>query len=528
MPSLLTRIKRGYAAFSGKSVATRMYSAARASRVNGEWSAANSSADFELSSSLRELRSRSRALCRDVSYAKRAKLLVINNVIGPGIGMQAQVYNTRDELNKRVNEDIESAWCEWSRAEFCHTGGGLNFADFERNCMGQVFEAGEVFIRKHLQAFGGSKVPYALELIEAERVADELTSQTVKANNGNEVRMGIEVDRFHRPVAYYIRKRHPNEYTFGVASSETVERVPANQIIHLAARSRWPQVRGEPWMHAVVSTLRNMAGYTEAEIIRARTQACTVGAIETPEEGASLGEEQADGSIEMEVEPGVFKRLNPGEKFAAGPSGSPNPALSEFMRYMLREFAAGCGPSYESVSRDYSQSNYSSSRLALLDDRDLWRVFQSWFIKSFREPVHREWLQQAVLSRAVTTIPVESYALNMSKFEAVRFRPRGWGWVDPTKEVEAFKAAVRAGFMTQQDVLAQSGADVEELIDQRKKEIELAEAADLVFDTDPSQVSGNGAQQASDAAPPDNPDTQSNASETNPAESRVFHLRGRK
>ena len=27
--------------------------------------------------------------------------------------------------------------------------------------------------------------------------------------------------------------------------------------------------------------------------------------------------------------------------------------------------------SYESLSRDYSQSNYSSSRLAILDDRDL-------------------------------------------------------------------------------------------------------------------------------------------------------------
>jgi capsid protein len=82
--------------------------------------------------------------------------------------------------------------------------------------------------------------------------------------------------------------------------------------------------------------------------------------------------------------------------------------------------------------------------------------------------------------------------------------------------------------MTQQDVLAQSGADVEELIDQRKKEIELAEASDLVFDTDPAQVSSNGAQQSTDAAPPDNPDTQSNSSEANPAESRVFHLRGRK
>lgn len=498
----------------------RMYESARASRVSGEWSASNTSADMELSSSLRALRNRSRALCRDVSYAKRAKLLVVNNVIGSGIGLQAQVYTTREELNKRVNDDIELAWAEWCKADSCHTGGRLHFSAFERTCMAQVFEAGEVFIRKHYRPFGDSKVPFALELIEAERVADELTAQNVSSANGNDIRMGVEVDSFGRPLAYYIRRRHPNEYSFGTATVEAVERVPANQIIHLAILDRWPQTRGEPWLHAVIATLRNMAGYTEAEIIRARTQACTVGAIETPEDAASLGEEQDDGSVEMEVEPGVFKRLNPGEKFASGPSGSPNPALSEFMRYMLREFSAGAGPSYESVSRDYSQSNYSSSRLALLDDRDLWRVVQAWFINAFRVPVHKEWIRQAVLSRAVSSIPVESYALDASKFEAVRFRPRGWGWVDPTKEVEAFKAAVRAGFMTQAGVLATSGEDVEEVIDQLKKEREMADEAGVVLDTDPAH---DKEQQAS-ADPPDPPPDQEPETQKDPAERRVFRF----
>jgi lambda family phage portal protein len=523
----LTRLKRGYLAFAGKTTGKRMYAAAEASRLSGPWQAANSSADHELSSSLRQLRSRSRALCRDVSYAKRAKLLVVNNVIGSGIGMQGQVKGTRGELITRINDDIEARWAEWCAADSCHTGGGLQFAEFERTCMAQIFEAGEVFIRKHQRAFGSSKVPYALELIEAERIADELTSQSVSATTGNNVRMGIEVDKFHRPVAYFIRTRHPNEYTFGSATSETVERVPADQIIHLASRSRWPQVRGEPWLHAVISTLKNMAGYTEAEIIRARTQACTVGAIETPEDSASLGEEQADGTVEMEVEPGIFKRLNPGEKFTAGPSGSPNPALSEFMRYMLREFAAGAGPSYESISRDYSQSNYSSSRLALLDDKDLWRVVQSWFINAFRLPVHKEWLGLAVLSRAVSSISVESYALDASKYQAIRFRPRGWGWVDPTKEVDASVTAIRAGLATQQSVLAQSGEDFEEVLDQLKKEREAANTAGVVLETDPAH--DKEVELAKKAEPPGEPpkDTSKEDDESteNPAQkSRVLRL----
>lgn len=475
----------------------RMYQNAKVSRLTDGWSASNGSADGELVSSLAVLRSRSRALVRDSSYAKRAKVIVVNNVVGTGIGMQAQVKSVRGELNARVNDQIEEAWAEWCRADSCHTGGRLHFADLERAVMAQVFEAGEAFLRIHWRPFGASAVPFALELIEAERVVDDYASPYLSAHDGNEVRMGVEVDQFHRPMAYWIRKRHPNDIRFGMwRGSEEVERVSADQILHLCTIDRWPQTRGEPWLHTAARRLNDMDGYSEAEITRARVQACNVGAIETPEDASSFGAEQDDGTVEMEVEPGVFKRLSPGEKLNALAPTSPNPAMDPFMRYMLREVAAGTGPSYESLSRDYSQGNYSSSRLALLDDRDLWRHLQWWLVRDFRERVHRIWTRQAVLARAIAAISIEEYVSNPKKFEAARFRPRGWSWIDPTKEVEAFRIAVRSGFMTLQDVVSTSGADFEELIDQRKREIEMTEEAGIVFDTDPKQVSAAGLTQA--------------------------------
>lgn len=472
-----------------------MYASALGGRLASDWRTTTTSADSELYSSLTQMRARSRALCRDVSYAKRARMLVVNNVIGSGIGMQAQVYTTRSELNSRVNEDIEECWNEWTCADSCHTGGRLDFASFERALMAQVFEAGEVFVRKHYRKFGDSEVPFALELIEAERIADDITPVTGGPRDGvSDIRLGIEVDEFYRPVAYYIRKRHPAElrFTMNAALPNLVERVPADQIIHLAVSDRWPQTRGEPWMAPVIMTFKDMAGYVEAEIVRARIQASTPWTIETPEDVTSFTEEQVDGTFEMTVEPGVAKRLNPGEKMNAPGTNSPNPAIETFMRYLLRDVSAGTGPSYESLSRDYSQSNYSSSRLALLDDRDLWKAYQQWFIEAFRKPVHSEWFQQAALAGVFETFTAQDWALDPEKFEAVRFRPRGWGWIDPVKEGNAYRDAVRSGFMTQADVLAANGSDVEELIDQRKKEVELAAKADLVFDIDPAQVSATG------------------------------------
>ncbi len=501
--SFIDRVRRGIRAFRAPykaavpaRFAQRQYAAARGGRLAADWTTPISSADSEIASSLRQLIARSRAACRDIPYAKRTKQLIVNNVIGAKIGMQAQVKNTRGELNKRVNDEIEELHEECARAEFFHTGGRLSADDFDRALMDQVVEAGGVLVRDHFTAFGGSRVRFAQELIEIERLADDVVAPFLAPNSENEIRMGIEVDRFHRPVAYYIRKRHPGEYRFNAWDPDSIERVPAEQITHLALIDRWPQTRGVPWFHAVLTNMKDMAGYVEAEITRARVQACSVGAIETEEGAGSFGEEQDDGTVEMEVEPGVYKRLDPGEKLVAHPANSPNPTAEPFLRFLLREWSAGTGPSYESISRDYSQSNYSSSRLGKLDDRDLWQVLQAWFIRSYRAPRHRKWLRQAVLGGVLKSVTVEQYALDTAKFERVRFRPRGWGWVDPTKEVAAFKDAVRSGFMTLQDVVATSGADIEELMEQRKKETEAAEKAGLIFDTDPKQVSNAGLTQA--------------------------------
>jgi lambda family phage portal protein len=501
----------------------RMYAAARASRLTSGWQTSNTSADSELVSSLTALRSRSRAVMRDSAYAKRARTVVQNNVIGTGIGMQAQVMNTRNELATRVNDGIEAAWLKWSRADSCHTGGSLCFADLERMVIGQVFEAGEIFIRLHSRAFGDSAVPFALEVIESERMAEEYSTPNVPT--GAEIRMGVEVDSFGRPLAYWMHERHPGELRFARIENDKLVRVPAAQIIHLKVTERWPQTRGEPWLHAVVKKLNDMDGYTEAEIVAARGAASYMGIIETEDLQNSFGDPKADGTQELSLEPGTVQRVGPGEKFVDYMPNRPNSALDPFMRYMLREFCAGVSMSYESVSRDYSQSNYSSSRLSLLDDRDIWRFLQQWFIRAFREPVHRAWLQMAVLSGAIPEVNAESYAINPDKFESVLFKPRGWGWVDPTKEVEAYKMAVRCGFTTISRVIAATGdgMDLEDFIVERKRELELLATAGIVLDTDVTEPTPVG---ATKPAPPtaETTPTPAPATDTTPA-ARVVQMR---
>lgn len=467
----------------------RMYAGARSSRQTvGFGSSGNSSADAEIGLSLTNLRARSRQMVRDSNYAKRAQLIVTNNVIGSGVGMQGQVETSRDgELFKRVNDDIEAAFSEWSCAENCHTGAGVHFADLERLAMDQVFEAGEVFIRLHRRKFGRSRVPLAIEIVESERVPHEVMPPGVEP--GNEVRQGIEVDRFQRPVAYFIRARHPGDIRASADAVDYIERVPAEDVLHLRVLSRWPQTRGVPWLHTALLKLDQMNEVTLYEVQAARGAAAYFATITTPEEQSSgpNDEEEDTGAKVMDLEPLTVQELAPGEELQFHAPNRPNTALDAFIRFMVREVASGIpGVSYAGISCDYSQANYSSERVSQLDARDTWRVMQQWWVRSFRTPLHKAWLAQAVMARAIPSITPESYALDMARYEAVRFKPRGWQWVDPAKEVEAFKEARRAGFISTSDIIAQTagGRDVEDVIDEIKRENELFEAAGIERDTD--------------------------------------------
>jgi lambda family phage portal protein len=437
----------------------RMYEGAKFSRLTADWVTGNTSADSEVYGSAQKLRDRARQLCRDNDYARQALRAIEGNVVGQGIPFQAQVRMLRGgRLDATVNDSIESAWRQWTKAKHCHTGGKLTFHDIERLAVRACAESGEVFIRLVKQPFGGSAVPLALEVLEADLLDDGLNG---RSQQGNEIRMGVEVDTWGRPVAYHFLAYHPGDYQFSnqQISTQRHKRVPAEEVIHLYRMERPGMTRGVTWFSSAIQRLHHLQGYEQAEIVRARASSSLMGFITSPE-GELMGDEVMEGERVSSFEPGVFKYLAPGESVTVPQLDAPDGQFEPFLRAMLRAMAAGIGCSYETVSRDFSQTNYSSSRLSLLE----------------------VWLDMAVLSNA---LPLANYEIQAERYKAVRWMPRGWAWVDPGKEVEAYASAVRNGFKTLAEVVAEQGGDLEELMRARRQELDEAEALDLKFDTDP-------------------------------------------
>lgn len=465
----------------------RGYAGAAQNRLTWDWITSGTSQDSELLSSLRTLRNRSRQLCRDNDYARGAVRTIVTNVVGRGVRMQSQVRMRRGggRLDETVNDAIESLWAEWGCRRYCHTAGKLSFSDIERLIMRSVVESGEIIIRLVSRSFDGSPVPLSLEVIEADQLVDDWAAPSSPVT-GNQIRMGVEVDEWQRPVAYWLYPHHPGDYQFPVSSKTSrLLRVPANEIIHLYVCERPGQTRGVPWFYSTLTRLRNMGGYEEAELIAARAQAAVMGFIESPDDPQAFvdGQNEAGQSLKG-LEPGAIEFLAPGEKFAGFAPTRPGTGFDPFIRTQLRAVASGIGLSYESLSRDYSNTNYSSARVALLEDRENWQVFQNWLVEGFHQVVFECWLEMAVLSNA---IDLPGYEVNPRVYCCPTWRPKGWSWVDPVKEVTANQMAIVGGMTSLTDVIAAQGGDIEEVFKKRRRELDLAEQYGLTLSSDLSQ-----------------------------------------
>jgi len=465
-------------------VHVRTYAGAEYGRLVSDWVSSGASFDAEIRGSLRVLRNRARDLVRNNDYAKNVVREIKNNVVGQGYGFQCQIKQQRGEkLNDKLNEKIEAEFKKWCRKENCNTAGKLSFAQIQRTIMGQIPECGEAVIRMVRRRFGNSKIPLALQVLDADMLDDQYNGT---APNGNQIRMGVEVDKWGRPVAFHLFTTHPGDYSFSHSEASNLTtriRVEAKDIIHLFIPESEKQTRAPSWFSSTLMRVRQMGGYEEAEVIAARASASVQGYITTPE-GELVGDDIQDGQRVTDFEAGTIRKLNPGEQITVPNMSRPGGTFDPFMRAMLRGVAAGVGASYESVSKDYSQTSYSSARQSILSERDNWKVIQSWLEENFHKVVFENWLDMAVMAEVISLPNYENDS--EMYYQSVRWIPRGWTWIDPGKEIDAAKESVRSGFSTLTDVLASSGQDFDEILSQRSRELKACEAANIVFDTDPT------------------------------------------
>jgi lambda family phage portal protein len=447
----------------------RSYAGANQGRLFSDFIGSSSSADSELRASLPVLRNRSRDLARNNEYAKRFLNLIRTNVVGEkGFTLQVRATNDDRSLDAAGNTILENAFKAWGRLGNCEVSGRMSWLDCQRYVCETLARDGEVFIKfvQNRRFRDG----FALQFIEAELIDQDKNG---KAANGNQIRMGVELDEYHKPVAYYVLTAHPNDtLNFAVGAERKHIRVPANEILHLFIQNRMHQTRGEPFMSPAIASLKMLHGYREAELVAARAAAAKFGIITTPDGDEFVGDDETDDEVPViDMTPASVYQLPSGHDFKMIDPAHPTSAFAEFEQAVLRGIASGLNVSYTSLSNDLKGVSYSSIRQGTIEERDHYKTLQSYIIEHFCEPVFRNWLESA-LSFGDIPIPISKY----DKFaDNLHFRGRGFAWVDPQREINAHVTALSNGIVSMNDIAANYGRDVEELFSQIASDKEMAE-----------------------------------------------------
>ncbi len=449
----------------------RNYAAAQVNRLTQGWSTISASANSDIHRSLDNVRARSRKLANDDEYVKKWLAMVTTNVVGPaGFRFQARVYDTPAKPDTGANDAIERAWDKFCKKGVCDVTGRQSMTGLQQLAIKAAARDGEFLVQIIRGKSAANPFGLALQVLDVDRLDTAYNQAAIPG--GNAIRMGVEVNAYGRPVAYWLKGAHPGEvYQISLGYQENArQRIPAEDIIHEFVADRPEQIRGMPWAHAAMIRLNNLGGYEEAAVIAARVGASKMGFFTTPDgqaEVVSTGTEDgtADGPLSMDADPGVFQSLPEGVNFQPFNPDYPTAMYADFVKANLRGVASGLGVAYHTLANDLEGVSFSSIRSGTLEERDAWMLIQEWFSQSFLDRVHAEFMQSALAFGQIalpngSTLPLTK----LDKFSQHAWQPRRWEWVDPLKDIEADIAAINAGLKSPQSVAAKLGLDYEDLL----------------------------------------------------------------
>lgn len=316
---------------------------------------------------------------------------------------------------------------------------------------------GEAFAELCWDEFRGGTYATFVKVIDPDRVSNPFNESDTASQ-----RQGVELDEHGAATGYWVRTNHPDDdYLWGSGQPDWVYVERETEwgrpvMLHAFEAERAGQYRAVPPLAPILRKLKQMVRYDEAELQAAMVNAVLAAFITSPSDHEALAEAltakerdalylnrlSAYQSAPPRIPGGTAHFLYPGDQVTLTQPGHPNSGFEAFFRAALRNVASTVGLTYEQLTMDWSQVNYSSARAALLE---VWRGLtarKDMFAAQFMNRIWRAWLEEAI-DRGIVKLPAKapSFHANPAAWCRVDWIGAPRGWVDPEKEAKA--AALR-------------------------------------------------------------------------------------
>jgi lambda family phage portal protein len=430
-------------------LSTRNFEAAGRGRRTDGWRVSSASPFDEVSPSLNILRLRARQLANNNSWVKKGAEVIANNTIGSGIRPAIS--------NKRTLK----AWKLWAESVKCDYYGRTNFYGLQWQVAHTVARSGECLIIRH-DAPNGPR----LQILEGDYL-DQGKNYVALRPSDNYIVDGVEFTPDGIRVAYWVYESNPMKF------KSVSQRILADRVIHVYESLRPGQIRGIPAIHAVMLTIRDFDDYQDAQLLKQKIAACYAAFVtEAGNEGGLVGAKDDEMDIPDSIEPGMVSKLAPGQDitFADPPSTD---GYGDYSRNQLLAIAAGMGITYEALTGDMSNVNFSSGRMGWLEmHRNVCR-WQSFSIIPLVCHTTWEWFNNYAILNGLVNTPQVDWSTPKRDM------------IDPSKEIAALGDAVRFGFVSYDEALRQQGFEPNAVVDEIAERNKYLDQKKVMLVSDP-------------------------------------------
>lgn len=454
---------------------TRRYEGASTGRRTDGWFTTGASASAEIGPALSRLRNRSRDLVRNNPWAARGIQVIVSNTVGTGI--IPQIKGKNEGQVKRLTDQ----WQQWGETPACDADGKFDFYGLQALITRTIVESGGVILRRRRRRLSdGLPVPLQIQVLEPDFI--DLLKEG-EFENGNYIVQGIEFNKLGKVVAFWLFDQHPGDAARSLRKSSASRRIDAEDVRYVFRGGRPGQVHDVPWISPAIIKLRDFDEFEDAQLVRQKISACFTAFVVDSEAPTDPAEAQDD--FGDRLEPGAIEKLPPGKdiRFPSPPGVT---GYGEYAAVILRSVAMALGITYEQLTGDYSQGNFSFSRMGWLEfNRNVGQWQWTMMIPSVCVPVMAWFFEAAELAGYGST-----------GAHAVWTPPRR-EMIDPKSDVAAIRDAMRTGIKTPQEAIREQGYDPEDFAKEYSEGLKLFDKYGLVFDSDPRRIAGNGGAQPS-------------------------------
>jgi lambda family phage portal protein len=490
---------------------------------------------------------RVRGEIRNHPTANAAKNRRVNSAVGKGWRLSsrpmAKALGITPEQARELGSMIQREWHQYANgyAFLSDAERKMTFDQQLRLAAHQVMGDGEALGLVEWAEDENTRYKTRLRLVDPDRL-----SNPDGATNDDVFRAGVEHNAAGVPFRYWIRQHHPADYgsqglmqwtgwTKWIATNDNHARP---QVLHAFEAERAEQTRGISRFVTVLKSLRSLSKFTDATIQNAFVNALHVMFVQSsagpeaitdnlsPDKLREFNEAREDYYEENPVIAGDDVRatvLKYGDELKMATAQREVDSFDSFTRSIIRMIASSLGVTYEELSMDYSQTNYSSARAALIHSWAETQVLMALLEAQLVKPFFVAWLEEA-FDRGYIVAPkgAPSFWDAPDAYANARWIGPGRGVIDPVKEALASAARMEAKTSTAQIENASQGQDWEEIYEEQAienayaKELGLQDAADA--DAQSIQDTKNPAKTAPD---PSNDEGQAAPEDQRPAAARL-------